>query len=82
VARVGALSVASCLIAQINDMVLLAVDGFCVWYLKYLLAFITRIMHKLNKAAIFLECLMAFGITGCCETKFCVSSFRDIFEII
>ena len=39
-------------------------------------------MHKLNRAAIFLERLMYFGITFGCGTKIDVSSFGDVFEIV
>ena len=49
--------------------------------LEVFLAYITSIMCKLNRAAIFLECLMYFGITFVCGTKSDVSSFRDVFEI-
>jgi len=35
-----------------------------------------------NRAAIFLEHLMNFGITDGCGTKIHVSSFRDVFEIV
>jgi len=47
-----------------------------------MLAFITSIMHKLNRAAIFLEHLSYFGIKCGCGTKTDVSSFRDVFEIV
>jgi hypothetical protein len=41
--------------------------GFYVWYLKCL-PFITCIMHKLSREAIFLEHLTYFGITDGCDT--------------
>lgn len=78
----GCLNGCFCHITLCNKTLVPTMNGFCVWYQKCLLAFITSIMHKLNRAAIFLECLLYFGITFRCGTKIDVSPFRDVFEIV
>jgi hypothetical protein len=78
----GSLNGHFCHITLCNKTLVPPMNGLFVWYWKCLLAFITSIMHKLNRAAIFLEHLSYFGIKCGCGTKTDVSSFRDVFEIV
>jgi hypothetical protein len=70
-----------CICKNNEKTVVPTMSGFFVWYLKCLLPFITCIMHKLSREAIFLEHLLYFGITDGCDTKV-VFSFSDVSEIV